>query len=155
MGSDECFSADVVDQGERLEEAHLAGDCLLEGARDHFLDGEVEDVDGGEAGEDDPVELFEQVGVWTAGKDETSVCIPDEHHSPDEAEDEGVEVSHHNHVPREGEQLTPTTEVKKWESAILCENGFELLLCSILSYCVYKCVSNVSTNVSQISYLGE
>ena len=114
MGSDECFSADVVDQGERLEEAHLAGDCLLEGARDHFLDGEVEDVDGGEAGEDDPVELFEQVGVWTAGKDETSVCIPDEHHPPDEAEDKGVEVGHHNHVPREGEQLAPMTEVKKW-----------------------------------------
>ena len=73
----------------------------------------MEDVDGGEAGEDDPVQLLEQVGVWTAGKDETSVCIPDEHHPPDEAEEEGVEVGRHDHIPREGEELAPTTEVKK------------------------------------------
>ena len=66
LGSDECFSAHVVDQREGLEEAHLARNRLLEGARDHLLDGEVEDVDGGEAGEADPVELFEQVGVGPA-----------------------------------------------------------------------------------------
>ena len=66
LGSDECFSAHFVHQGEGLEEARVACDCLLEGAGDHLLDGEVEDVDGGEAGEDDPVELFEQVGVGPA-----------------------------------------------------------------------------------------
>ena len=73
----------------------------------------MEDVDGGEAGEDDPVELFEQVRVGPASNDESSVCISDEHHPPDEAEEEGVEVGRHDHVPREGEQLAPTTEVKK------------------------------------------
>ena len=114
LGSHERFSAHFVDQGEGLEEACLARDCLLEGAGDHFLDGEVEDVDGAEAGEGDPMELFEQAGVWPAGKDETSVCIADQHNSPDETEEEGVEVGRHNHVPREGEQLAPTTEVKKW-----------------------------------------
>ena len=59
----------------------------------------MEDVDGGEAGEDDPVELLEQVGVWPPAEDETPVCISDEHHPPDEAEEEGVEVGRHNHVP--------------------------------------------------------
>ena len=73
----------------------------------------MEDVDGGEAGEDDPVELFEQVGVGPAANDETSVCKADEHHPPDEAEEEGVEVGRHNHVPREGKELAPMTEVKK------------------------------------------
>ena len=99
LGSDECFSGHIVDQGKRLEEAHLARNRLLEGAGDHFLDGEVEDVDGGEAGEDDPVELFEQLGVWPAVEDQTPVCVADEHHPPDEAEEEGVEVGRHNHVP--------------------------------------------------------
>ena len=83
----------------------------MEGAGDHFLDGEVEDVDGGEAGEDDPVELFEQLGVWPAVEDQTPVCVADEHHPPDEAEEEGVEVGRHNHVPWEGKKLAPT-EVK-------------------------------------------
>ena len=93
----------------------------------------MEDVDGGEAGEDDPVELFEQVGVGPAGKDETSVCIADQHNSPDETEEEGVEVGRHNHVPREAKELAPMTEVKKlalvcgleltWLLNIICSKG--------------------------------
>ena len=95
----------------------------------------MEDVDGGEAGEDDPVELFEQLGVWPASKDETSVCISDKHHPPDEAEEEGVEVGRHNHVPRQAKELAPATEVKKTVSEPpICENSrFELSRCSVLS----------------------
>ena len=99
MGPDECFSAHVVDQAEGLEQANLARNCLLEGARDYLLDGEVEDVDGGEAGEAEPVDFFEQLNVRPAVPDETSVCVSDENHPPKETEHEGVEVDAHNHVP--------------------------------------------------------
>ena len=99
MSSDECFSAHVVDQAESLEQANLARNCLLERAGDHLLDGEVEDVDGGEAGEADPVDFLEELDVWLPVPDETSVCVSDENHPPEEAEHEGVEVGPHDHVP--------------------------------------------------------
>ena len=99
MGPDECFSAHVVDQAESLEQANLARNCLLEDAGDHLLDGEVEDVDGGEAGEADPVDFLEQLDVGLPVPDETSVCVSDENHPPEETEHEGVEVGPHDHVP--------------------------------------------------------
>ena len=63
MGNEVCFPAPVVHQGEGLEQANLARDCLLERAGDHLLDGVVEDVDSGEASEADPVDCFEQMDV--------------------------------------------------------------------------------------------
>ena len=59
----------------------------------------MEDVDGDEAGEGDPVQLVQQLGVGTTVKDEAPVGVPDKHHSPDEAEEERVVVSCHNNVP--------------------------------------------------------
>ena len=73
----------------------------------------MEDGDEGETGENDPVDFFEQVGVWPTLEDQASVCKSDEHHPPDEAEEEGVEVGDDDHVPREREQLAPRTEVEK------------------------------------------
>ena len=61
----------------------------------------MEDVDGDEAGEGDPVQLVQQLGVGTTVEDEASVGVPDQHHPPDEAEEEGVEVGHNHDVPRE------------------------------------------------------
>ena len=101
LGADERLSADLVDQGEGLEEANFARDCLLEGAGEHFLDREVQDVDAGEAGEDEPVQLLQQLRVGTTVEDEAPVGVPDEDHPPDEAEEEGVEVGHNHDVPRE------------------------------------------------------
>ena len=101
LGADERLSADFVDQGEGLEETNFAWDRLLEGAGEHFLDREVEDVDAGEAGEDEPVQLLQQLRVGTTVEDEAPVGVPDQHHPPDEAEEEGVEVGHNHDVPRE------------------------------------------------------
>ena len=101
LGSHEGLPAHLVDQRERLEKAHLARDGLLEGAGDHLLDREVEDVDGDKAGEGDPVQLLQQLGVGTTVEDEAPVGVPDQHHPPDEAEEEGVEVGHNHDVPRE------------------------------------------------------
>ena len=117
LSSDECFSAHgvvllPVFQIQRLENANPPRDRLPERARHDFLDREVEDVDGGEAGEDDPVELLEQLSVGSTVKDQAPICIADEDDPPDEAEEEGVEVSHHYHVPRDGEQLAPRAGVK-------------------------------------------
>ena len=109
VGSHERLSADSVDQRECLEEANFARDCLLEGAGEHFLDREVEDVDAGEAGEDEPVQLLQQLRVGTTVEDETPVGVPDQHHPPDEAEEEGVEVGHNHDVPRERKQLAPAS----------------------------------------------
>ena len=99
LGSHEGLPAHLVDQRERLEKTHLARDGLLEGAGDHLLDREVEDVDRDEAGEGDPVQLLQQLGVGTTVEDEASVGVPDEHHPPDEAEEESVVVSCNNNVP--------------------------------------------------------
>ena len=59
----------------------------------------MEDVDAGEAGEDEPVQLLQQLRVGTTVEDETPVGVPDQHHPPDEAEEERVVVSCHNNVP--------------------------------------------------------
>ena len=117
LSSDEGFSAHgvvllPVFQVQRLEDANPPRDRLPEGAGHDFLDREVEDVDGGEAGEDDPVELLEQLSVGSTVKDQATICIADEDDPPDEAEEEGVEVGHHYHVPRDGEQLAPGAGVK-------------------------------------------
>ena len=106
LSSDESFSAHgvvllPVFQVQRLENANPPRDRLPERARHDFLDREVEDVDGDEAGEGDPVQLVQQLGVGTTVEDETPVGVPDQHHPPDEAEEEGVEVSHNHDVPRE------------------------------------------------------
>ena len=99
LSSHEGLPAHLVDQRERLEKAHLARDGLLEGAGDHLLDREVEDVDGDEAGEGDPVQLVQQLGVGTTVENEAPVGVPDEDHPPDEAEEERVVVSCHNNIP--------------------------------------------------------
>ena len=99
LGADERLSADFVDQGEGLEEANLARYRLLEGAGEHFLDREVKDVDAGEAGEDEPVQLLQQLRVGTTVEDEAPVGVPDEDHPPDEAEEERVVVSCDNNIP--------------------------------------------------------
>ena len=106
LSSDECFSAHgvvllPVFQIQRLENANPPRDRLPERARHDFLDREVEDVDGDEAGEGDPVQLVQQLGVGTTVKDEAPVGVPDQHHPPDEAKEEGVEVGHNHDVPRE------------------------------------------------------
>ena len=99
LGSDERLSADFVDQGEGLEEANFARNRLLECAGEHFLDREVEDVDAGEAGEDEPVQLLQQLRVGTTVEDEAPVGVPDQHHPPDEAEEERVVVRCDNNIP--------------------------------------------------------
>ena len=99
LGSHEGLPAHLVDQRERLEKTHLARDGLLEGAGDHLLDREVEDVDRDEAGEGDPVQLLQQLGVGTTVEDEAPVGVSDEHHPPDEAEEESVVVRCDNNVP--------------------------------------------------------
>ena len=99
LGSNERLSADFVFQSEGLEKTDLARDCLLEGAGEHFLDREVEDVDAGEAGEDEPVQLLQQLRVGTTVEDEAPVGVPDQHHPPDEAEEESVVVRCNNNVP--------------------------------------------------------
>ena len=75
-----------------------------------FLDWVVKDTDGEKAGEDDPVQLLEQLGVGAPIEDKAPVWVSDEDHPPDETEEEGVEVGHHHHIPREGKQLTPAVE---------------------------------------------
>ena len=105
-----------VFQVQRLEDANPPRDRLPKGARHDLLDWEVEDVDGGQAGEDDPVELLEQLSVGSTVKDQAPICIADEDDPPDEAEEEGVEVGHHYHVPRDGEQLAPRAGVKTFLS---------------------------------------
>ena len=67
----------------------------------------MENVDGDEADEGDPVQLLQQLGVGTTVEDEAPVGVPDEDHPPDEAEEESVVVSCHNNIPWEREQLTP------------------------------------------------
>ena len=99
LGPNQCLSAHFVDQAESLEGADPSCNCLLVGSGDDLLDGEVKEIDGADARENHPVDFFEQVGVWPAVKDQTKVCKPDEHHPPDEAEEEGVEVGADNHVP--------------------------------------------------------
>ena len=99
MGSNERLSADFVFQSEGLEKTHLARDRLLEGAGDYLLDREVGDADGHEGGEDDPVQLLQQLGVRLPVEDEAPVRVSDEDHSPYEAEEKGVEVGHNHNIP--------------------------------------------------------
>ena len=99
LGSDERLSADFVFQSEGLEKTDLAGDRLLEGAGDYFLDRVVGDADGHEGGEDDPVQLLQQLGVGLPVEDEAPVRVSDEDHPPYEAEEEGVEVGHNHNIP--------------------------------------------------------
>ena len=82
----------------------------------------MEDADGEKAGEDDPVQLLEQLGVGASIEDKAPVWVSDEDHPPDETEEEGVEVGHHHHIPREGKQLTPA--VKKFFFQKILQNVF-------------------------------
>ena len=96
-----------------------------------FLDWVVEDADGEKAGEDDPVQLLEQLGVGATIEDKAPVWVSDEDHPPDETEEEGVEVRHHHHIPREGKQLTPA--VKKFSFQKILQNVFWSITSKILT----------------------
>ena len=91
----------------------------------------MKDADGEKAGEDDPVQFLEQLGVGAPIEDKAPVWVSDEDHPPDETEEEGVEVRHHHHIPREGKQLTPAVE--KFFFQKILQNVFSSITSKLLT----------------------
>ena len=63
---------------EWYKEADLAGDCLGKVALGKLEDGEEDDGNDGEDREENPVELVEELKVWSASDNKATVSVSDQ-----------------------------------------------------------------------------